>query len=202
MSDSSPTAPRFVITWVPFSIAVVSFVISIYTFFITSRPAQVEVILPQHIRIAQGEEFGYAYAYFQPTIVSTGRSQQVEVVRDLTLDFAPVRGGDEASLFEWRESGRIAYDPATRQTTYEYQSDAAPLLLTRETAQSPLGTFYGPPGWYFTPGEWQGTLTAQLANNRPPVQSSFRFTLTEEEIATVNAGGGRVYVSLDIDEQR
>lgn len=199
MSNTQPgRAPHLVITWVPIAIAVASFIISGYTFVVTSQSPVVELILPQTIRIAQGEDFGYAYSYFQPTLVSTGRSQQVAVVREMNLDFAPADGSSDGATFDWRESGNITYDPQTRATSYVYQNDAAPLLISRETAQSPLGTFYGPPDWYFTPGKWRGTLTATLAGGLAPIRMPFVFSITDADASAMQDGGGSVYVTLEI----
>jgi hypothetical protein len=182
----------------PIVIALSSFVLSAYTFAINSRMPQVEIILPRQIRVAQGEQFGYAYVYFQPTFVHAGASTQVEVVRSARLEFAPVDGGDPVA-FDWRESGRFAYDPATRSLNYVYEDDFAPLLLSRETAQSTLGTFFGPPGWYFTPGQWRATLTAERVKNQRPLAASFIFTLDEESVETLNTAGGTIFLPFELE---
>ncbi len=197
-SDSSSRPSRLLITWVPFAIAVASFALSAYTFTVSNRLPAVEVILPNQIRLAQGEQFGYAYAYFQPTFVHAGASTQVEVIRAARLEFAPQAGGDPVA-FEWRETGYIAYDPATRGLNYVYEGDFAPLLLSRETAQSLLGTYFGPPGWYFTPGTWRGTLTAERVKNQRPLVASFTFTLDEERLEILNQGGGTTFLPFEIE---
>lgn len=193
-----PTNALF--TWIPFTAtltALISFAVSMYTFVLTTRTPSVEVILPQRIRLAQGEESGYAYGYFQPTFVHSGPSQQAEVIRAMRLELTPA-GGGETLAFEWRESGRLDYDPATGQSTYVYEGDATPLLLTRETAQSPLGVFYGPPGMLLMLGTWRGLLVAERTLNQTSLRAAFTLTLDEESIARLNESNGSVYLGFPI----
>lgn len=209
MSAAPGHTPRFVITWVPIVTALLSIALSIYTFFVARGAPVVELLLPQQIRLAQGAEIGYAYAYFQPTFLHAGPSDRVEVVRAMRLEFAPAGATDDATddavadadatpaTLDWRESGRMVWEPATQTIGYAYSADAAPLLLSRETAQSPLGVFYGPPGWYLTPGTWRATFTAERAAG-PPLVARFSFTLDAATIDQLNLSGGNIFIPVAI----
>jgi hypothetical protein len=184
-------------TWFPISIALASFALSIYTFVITSRPPALEVILPQQIRIAQGADFGYAYAYFAPTLANVGASERIEVVPAMRIELsAPSADG---ATMEWRQTGSLDYDPATQQANFNYVGDAAPLLLTRQTAASPLGVYFGPRDFYLTPGTWRGELIVDRTSNALPLRVPFTFALTQADIDTLEAGGGGSYLAFAVE---
>jgi hypothetical protein len=185
-------------TWVPISIALVSFALSIYTFVMTSRPPSLEIILPQQIRIAQGEQIGYAYAYFAPTLANVGASEQIEVVPAMRIELTPPQGAQDGVALEWRQTGSLDYDPASQQANFNYVGDAAPLLLTRQSAASPLGVFFGPPGFYLTSGTWRGELVIERTSHAQPLRVPFAFTLSEEEVAALNEGQGDSYVAFPV----
>ena len=189
-------APRLVATWLPIVIAVASFAISIYTLLAAARPPAVQAVLPQQIRLIQAAPPGAAYLYLQPTLVHTGRSEQVEVVQSMSLEITPPQG--EPAAFTWGEMGQLHFDSATQATTYVYAGDAAPLLLSRQTAQSPFAVFNGPPGWQFGAGRYRADLVVQRAIAATPLRVAFSFELTDADVEVMNAAPGRRFVPTSI----
>jgi hypothetical protein len=155
-----------------------------------------QAVLPQQIRLVQGDPPNAAYLYLQPTLVHTGRSERVEVVQGMSLELAPAQG--EPAVFTWGEVGQLHFDSATQATTYVYTGDAAPLLLSRQTAQSPFAVFNGPPGWEFGAGRYRAELLVQRAVAATPLRIPFTFELTDADVEVMNAAPGRRFVPATI----
>lgn len=191
--------PGFMRNWVPFSIAIVSFVVSMYTFFLTQREPVVDIVLPQSIRASvnwSGAE-PFSVALFQPTLLHAGPSEQVEVIETMALTLYPTATPTDTHTIGWREVGRLYSEPVSGTITYEWVADPSPLMLTRETAQSPLGAFYGAPDLVWWPGEWQAEIRATRAEGDPDLVSRFSFTVSQEDFDLLRSGTP-TYVSLPI----
>lgn len=204
MSQNTMRAvPGFMKNWVPFSIAIISFVVSMYTFFITTREPVVDLVLPQQIRVSvnwsRAEPF--SVALFQPTFVHAGPSQQVEVIESMALTLYPTATPTDTHTIEWKETGRLFTDSTTQVITYEWLADPAPLLLSRESAQSPLAVFYGADGLVWWPGEWRAEIRATRAEGDPDLVARFTFTVSQENFDLLR-GGTPTYVNLPIAPQR
>ena len=199
MSQSSLRAmPGFMSKWVPFTIALTSFVVSMYTFFITQREPVVDVVLPQQIRISVNRSGAapFSIAFLRPTFVHAGPSQQVEVVETMRLELTPPDTATTHTI-EWRETGNFVQDATSPAINYQWVADPAPLLLSRETAQSPIAVFYGDPELVWSPGVWQAVLLGTRAAGDPDLVARFDFELSQERVDLLNGVGG-VYVSLPI----
>lgn len=198
MSNNAIRAvPGFMKNWVPFSIALVSFVVSMYTFIITQREPVVDLVLPQQMRLSvnwtRAEPF--SVALFQPTLLSAGPSQQVEVVQDMTLTLHPTARPTDTHTIEWQEVGRLYTDSATGTINYEWIADPAPLLLTRESAESPLGAYYGDNALVWWPGEWKAVVRAVRAEGKPDLVARFSFDISQEQFDLLRSGA-QSYVSV------
>jgi len=133
------------LAWVPLVASFVSLVLSVGSIVIATRDPSVLMILPDQVRFAQGEGIGYAYAYLQPTFVSTGANDRVEVIRDMTLTVTRL-DDDESVELAWDEVGTFTFDPADDSLTYEYVADAAPLLVAPDSAENPARPLPGAGG--------------------------------------------------------
>jgi len=169
--DPARSGRRFVIgapdgasaVFLPPLLATISFTTSTYTFFATTAAPDLALTMPAFVRVAQGPNLGgAAIVYLQPSFANVGQSARVEVISGMILRVQPASGGEEAT-FTWQEIGRFVPDTTTAgvfRLSYEYVSDAQPLLVSQGNPQAPVATFIGPAGWYFAPGAYRITLIA------------------------------------------
>lgn len=184
------------LSWVPLAGATLSLVLSVISIIVSTREPQIVLIAPEHVRVAQGEDFGYAYMYLQPALVSTGQNDRVEVVRDLSVRVEPMDGG-EGATFEWDEVVRLV--PAEGDALdYEYVADAVPLLVSPRTAQAPLASFTGPDGWYFEAGTYRLTIHAVRVVGSGDLSQTVQMTLTDEQVTDLNESRGRQFIQLPL----
>lgn len=188
------------LAWVPLTASLVSLILSIGSIVIATRDPAVVLILPDQVRLAQGEGSGGTIAYVQATLVSTGNNDRVEVVRDLRLFVTPVAGG-EAQEFAWDETGRLLFDGETQRLSYEYVSDAGPLLITPREAQSPLALFLGPSGWLFEPGTYEVRLVADRIVAADALEATFELGLTADDVDFLNQSGGTEFLTIPIEAE-
>lgn len=189
---------RFIsLEWVPVTTALVSLMFSVSSIFISTREPAVVMILPDQVRVAQGEDFGFAYLYVQPAFVNTGRNERVEVIRDMKLHIAAAAGGRPAE-FVWGNQAELVYDRATNQLNYRYVADAVPLVVSPRSAQVPFSVFNGPKGWYFSPGVYRLTLSAQRVVSRRPLQETVEMTLADKDVDFLNKARGRSFLVFPV----
>jgi hypothetical protein len=184
--------------WAPFAMSLVSFAISMYTFFVATGQPEVMVVMPRQVRVAQGGQAG-AYVYLQPGLIHTGENDRVEVILNLKLRIQPVQGVPPAE-FAWDEQGNWTYTPNTQELTWTFVADAAPLLVSPKSAQLPTLLFIGPQDWAFQPGSYRLTLIAERAVNRRPLERSITITLTPEQIDSLNAAAGQRFITVAAEE--
>jgi hypothetical protein len=186
--------------WLPLLIATISFATSTYTFFAINAAPELTLTMPAFVRVAQGPNLGGgAIVYLQPSFANVGQSAHVEVISGMTLRVQPASGGEPAT-FTWREIGRFVPDTTTGglfRLSYEYVSDAQPLLVSQGNPQAPVGTFIGPVGWYFAPGAYRITLTASRQVNTAPLQRTIQITLSDASIVALNEKGGGTFLRED-----
>ena len=186
--------------WLPLLIATISFATSTYTFFATNAAPDLALTLPAFVRVAQGPNLGAAaIIYLQPSFTNVGESARVEVISGMTLRVQPASGGEPVE-FTWQEIGRFVPDTRTAglfRLSYEYVSDAQPLLVSQGNPQAPVGTFIGPVGWYFAPGAYRITLIASRQVNTAPLQRTIQITLSDASIAALNEKGGGTFLRED-----
>jgi hypothetical protein len=185
------------LSWVPLVAALVSLVLSIANIVIATREPHVLVILPDQIRVVQGENVGFAYVYLQPAFVSTGQNDRVEVIKTMVLRMVPDKGGQLAE-FRWDEQAQLVYDQATKQLNYVYVADAVPLLVSPRSAHVPFSVFNGPPGWHFEAGTYRVTLVAFRVVASSPLEASFTFTLSVDNMEFLNRSRGKSFLAISI----
>jgi len=188
------------LSWVPLVASLLSLILSVSGIIIATREPHVLVILPDQIRVAQGENVGFAYVYLQPAFVSTGQNDRVEVIKSMVLRVAPGAGGQPAE-FRWDEQAQLIYDQATKQLNYAYVADAVPLLVSPKSAHVPFSVFNGPPGWYFQPGTYRATLVAFRVVASSSLEASFKFTLSADNVDFLNRSRGKSFLAFPITHQ-
>jgi hypothetical protein len=184
--------------WVPLVASLLSLILSVTSIVVATRDPAVVLVLPDQIRVAQAASAGYAYAYLQPTFLSTGDNDRVEVIRDMRLE---VRAPDgEVVELAWNESGRFDFDRSDGSLSYAYVADAAPILVGPETAQNPIALFQGPDGWQLSPGRYEVRLVADREVATSPLEASFRLELTADQVAQLTEADGAQFLALDIGD--
>lgn len=201
MSETTIRAvPGFMNKWVPFTIALTSFIVSMYTFFVTTREPVVDVVLPQTIRVSVNwnAPTPFSMAFLQPSFVHAGPSQQVEVVETMRLIFTPPGSAVTTRYtLPWRETGKFYQETTSPAINYLWIADPAPLLLSRETAQSPLALFYGDPDLVWAPGVWTAELRGTRAAGDPDLVARFTFEIPQEKFDQMVTDRG-IYIALDV----
>ncbi len=200
MSTSSRFLKCLSLEWVPVTTALVSLVLSVGSIFISTQEPAVVVILPEQLRVAQGEDVGFAYMYFQPAFVNTGRNDRVEVIRTMSLRVAPSRGGQVVEFF-WAHQAELVYDRGTNQLNYRYVADAVPLVVSPRNAQVPFSVFNGPKGWYFAPGTYRMTLTAQRVVSSRPLEAAFEVNFPDKDVDFLNKSRGKSFLAFPVKKQ-
>jgi hypothetical protein len=171
-----------------------------YTFFVTTREPIVDVLLPQQIRISvsTGAADPFSIAFLQPTFVHAGPSQQVEVVEGIYLILTPPGvSNTQRHTITWRETGVFEQEATSPAINFRWVGDPAPLLLSRETAQSPLAVFYGDPDLIWAPGRWTAELHGTRTAGEPDLVARFAFNIPQEKFDLLASSRG-TYVSLPV----
>jgi hypothetical protein len=181
--------------WVPITASLVSLVLSVTNLVAANRDPEVLIVPPQQIRVAQGEDFGFAYIYAQPAFVHTGQNDRIEVIHDMLLRVIPA-GGGTAVEFKWDEQAELVYDTASKSLNYRYVADAVPLLISPRNAQVPLAVFNGPQGWYFKPGTHRVTLVAHRVVHSAPIEAMFEFTMAERDVEILSSSRGHRFLAF------
>jgi hypothetical protein len=184
--------------WVPMTAALLSLPLAATALFVSLQQPEVTLILPDQIRVVQGREAGHAYVYFQPSFVSTGGSDRIEVIRDMHLEMTPQAGGEPTS-FDWDQVLRLVSDPETGTLNYEYEADAVPLLIGPRDAATPLSLFEAPDGWHFAPGTYNVRVVADRVVTGQPLIDEFLLTLSPENVAFLEQPGPEQFLPLPID---
>jgi hypothetical protein len=187
--------------WVPLAGALLALPLSAAALLVSIQQPEVVLIVPDQIRVAHGRTSGAAYVYLQPAFVSTGRNERVEVIRGMRLDAVPEAPTGPSAPFTWSQVLRLVTDPATGALNYQYEADAVPLLVGPRDAAAPLSLFDAPDGWFFTPGTYRFTLTADRVVTAQPLTGSFSLTLSSENIAFLDGSDTEQFLTLPISPQ-
>ncbi|MER3486523.1 MAG: hypothetical protein C4345_11700 [Chloroflexota bacterium] len=112
----------------------------------------------------------------------------MEVIAELSVT-VQAAGGQPVS-FRLDELGSWEYDSATGYLSWTFVSDPAPLVVGPTAPQYPIGLFIAPPSWYWAAGRYQLTVTATRAVGGTPLRGQVTLTLTDEQVAYLNANSG------------
>jgi hypothetical protein len=190
---------RFItLRWVPLVAALLSLGLSVVAIYTATQQPQVLLIAPHQIRVAQGRSTGAAYVYFQPAFVNTGQNDRVEVIRDMTLNVKRADGATPPSVFQWTEVVNLETDPTTGTLTYQHDADAVPIVISARNAEAPLSLFQAPNGWFFTPGTYILTLTANRVVASAPVTGQVTMTLSADNVAFLDQPGAEKFLTIPL----
>lgn len=194
-----PAAAAVTLRWAPITASAIAVVLSLASIFVSTQDPDVVLILPDTVRLAGGPQTGASYMYLQPTFVSTGNNDRIEVIRDMHV-LVRKHGVDETTM-EWTEQARFSLGDDGR-LSYGYGADAVPLLIGPRAAQNPLGTFTAPQGWHLGDGTYEFTLVAERVVGGAPLEESFEVTLTPDDLAVLYAPGGEQFLPFTLESVR
>jgi hypothetical protein len=194
-----PYTRLLTLAWIPLVASAISVVLSLTSIYISTRQPEVLMLLPEVIRVAGGRVTGGSYAYLQPTFVSTGANERVEVIRDVQLTLAPVDAGDPAQL-TWKEQVELVGEGG--ELSYRHLADAVPLLVGPRNAAGPIGLFQAPAGWFLEAGTYDATLTAARVVGTDPLVAHFRFSIPPADLAILDDTTRERFVTYPITAEQ
>ena len=183
----------------PLVASALALVLSLASIYVSTRDPEVVVLLPDVVRLVGGRMTGASYVYLQPSFVSTGVNDRVEVVADMSLVVERADGSD-ATEMRWQEQASLVTDEGGA-LSYRYEQDAVPLLVGPRSAANPLALFQAPDGWFFREGDYRFTLEAERVVSNTPLSASFRVTLDADDIAFLGADGPERFLAFPIGAQ-
>ncbi len=191
--------PEWLTTWVSLVTAVVSLIISLYTFAITTYEPELLLMMPNQVRLAQGGQGG-AVLYIQPMFISTGMSERVEVITGIRLQVEPINQSFQGIEFVWDEQGEWVPEPGNQNFNWVFTGDSAPFLVSPKNAQYFTGLFIGPDNWLFEPGAYRITMIADRITNSQPLNASIEVLLSAENIDYLNQSEGTRFLLFPVQK--
>jgi hypothetical protein len=135
------------------------------------------------IRITPRE--GDNLIYVQPSFAVVDKAESSILVSRLRIQLA--RRGGEASpppSFHWREVGEFYYTSDNPIPVYRLKGDAAPVVVSQSTPQSPLAVFESA-SWTLSAGQWDGTLVVMNQDGAALASLPFCVLITNEVATTL-----------------
>lgn len=191
--------PDWLSNWVATLTALISLAISLYTLVITTHEPQLQLIMPNQIRIAQGGDSG-PLLYVQPMFISTGLSDRVEVVTDIRLQVEAIGREGAPVDFVWDERGEWVVDPNTMYFNWVFTGDSGPFLVSARDAQFFTALFIGPRDWLFGPGNYRISVTAERITVKQPLAASIEVQLSQEQVDFLNQSQGQQFLIFPVDK--
>ncbi|WP_225827847.1 hypothetical protein [Streptomyces naphthomycinicus] len=169
-SDEGATTPRrarfeAVHKWVATGAAVAALAISLYNLAQLQKRPKIDVTLPHLIRI--GPRGKGTLIYFQPTVATRFKTQDIEVIHDVRFQLTPTGSISSTKRpdFYWSENAKAVFDFASQQINYDWVGDPAPFIVSQDKPQQPTFMFLDK-NWSFQPGRYDGSLQLSLTGNR------------------------------------
>ncbi len=194
-----PYTRLLTLAWIPLVASAISVVLSLTSIYISTRQPEVLMLLPDVIRAVGGHASGGSYVYLQPTFVSTGANERVEVIRDMRLTLDPV-GADAPVPLTWTEQVELVGDGG--ELSYRHLADAVPLLIGPRNAAGPISLFQAPTGWYVAAGAYDATLTAARVVGSDPLVAHFQFTIPPADLGILEDTTQERFMTYPITAQQ
>ncbi|CAN5660111.1 hypothetical protein BH23CHL4_BH23CHL4_11320 [soil metagenome] len=192
---SSDRFPWWVITGLPVVIAAFSLAFSLFIWYEGNRPPEIELTLPDRMRVTQGQDV--AWLYIQPRFVSTSPNDRIDGISEIQVVVSPL-GNDAPILFLWDEQGSWAFDHDTRSLTWDWVADPGPLVVSPANPQLPTGLFMAKDGWLWEAGAYLVTVTAETTVSDEVLSANSSFTLSEDAVMQLDASPGSLFLTLDL----
>lgn len=132
--------------------------------------AEVNVMLPRAIRLAQHTD-GFTVTV-QPALTVPTKSDRSSVVKDVRLEAQPLAA--QSPTFIWVDIAAFTNNPQTRVPDWTYLADAAPIVVSQEDPQLPFLRFMTEDR--LAAGEWKMSLVVDQ-QDRPAIRRDFCVTI-------------------------
>ncbi|MFI9614554.1 hypothetical protein ACIHCM_23305 [Streptomyces sp. NPDC052023] len=176
--------------WAATAAAVVALAISLYNLAELQREPKLDVTLPHLMRI--GPAGKGTLIYFQPTVSTRFKSQDVEVISDARLRLNPTGSisSSESSNFYWQSNGVPKFDFESDEIRIEWSGDPAPFLVSQENPQQPMFQFQDG-SWVLQPGRYEGFIQLSRSGNRKPLTQDFCLIVSKKAVDEMRGGDER-----------
>ncbi|MFE1441299.1 hypothetical protein [Streptomyces sp. NPDC058739] len=176
--------------WAATTAAVVALAISLYNLAELQREPHIDVTLPHLMRI--GPAGAGTLIYFQPTVSTRFKTQDVEVIGDARLRLSPTGAisSSKDSNFYWQSNGMPTFDFESNEIRIEWSGDPAPFVVSQDKPQQPVFQFQDE-GWALQPGRYEGSIQLSRAGNRKPLTKSFCLIVSKRAVDEMREGDDR-----------
>lgn len=186
-----PRRSRFdaVHKWVATGAAVAALILSMYNLAELQKKPKIDVTLPHLMRI--GPRGKGTLIYFQPTVATRFKTQDVEVIQDVVFRLTPTGSTSSAKRpkFYWSENATAKFDFASQQINYDWAGDPAPFIVSQDKPQQPTFMFLDN-SWSFQPGRYEGSLRLSLTGNRK-LTKQFCLVMSKKAVDEIHSGNQR-----------
>ncbi|MFH9860231.1 hypothetical protein [Streptomyces sp. NPDC017202] len=176
--------------WAATAAAVVALAISLYNLAELQQEPQIDVTLPHLMRI--GPAGKGTLIYFQPTVSTRFKSQDVEVIGDARLRLEPTgsNASPKSPRFYWQSNGVPTFDFESDEIRIEWSGDPAPFLVSQDKPQQPMFQFQDD-SWALQPGRYEGSIRLSRSGNKKPLTENFCLIVSKKATDEMRAGGER-----------
>ncbi|MFF7780499.1 hypothetical protein ACFZCG_39600 [Streptomyces tanashiensis] len=176
--------------WAATAAAVLALALSLYNWSELKQPPRLDVTLPHLMRI--GPAGTGTLVYFQPTLSTRFKAQDVEVITDARLRLAPVGSisSSKSPEFYWQGNGVPAFDFESNEIRIEWSGDPAPLIVSQDKPQQPMFQFQDDT-WSFQPGRYEGSVQLSRSGGREPLTGSFCLIISKKAVDEMRGGDAR-----------
>ncbi|MBJ6636863.1 hypothetical protein H4K36_00830 [Streptomyces sp. DHE7-1] len=175
--------------WVATGAAVAALIISLYNLAELHKKPKIDVTLPHLIRIGPRDKG--TLIYFQPTMATRFKTQDIEVIHDVLFQLTPTgsMSTEKRPKFYWSENATAKFDFASQQINYDWAGDPAPFIVSQDKPQQPTFMFLDD-SWSFQPGRYEGSLQLSLTGNRK-LTKKFCLTMSKKAVDEIRNGDQR-----------
>jgi hypothetical protein len=176
--------------WAATAAAVVALAISLYNLSELQRAPHIDVSLPHLMRI--GPAGAGTLIYFQPTMSTRFKTQDVEVIDDARLRLRPTGSiaSTGASNFYWQSNGVPAFDFESDEIRIEWSGDPAPFVVSQDKPQQPMFQFQDD-RWALHPGRYEGSIQLSRSGDRKPLTKKFCLIVSKRAVDEMRGGDDR-----------
>lgn len=167
--------------WLTTIIAILALILSSFNAIQMNKHPGVSLVLANEIRIRPVPASPVVLVFMHPTLAVDRKSDLTTVVKNFTLRLHRTDGGSESDAdLLWDQVGQYTWDNSSSDYSYQFVSEATPIVVTSDQAQTPVLRFMST--WYFfSVGHWEGELTAYMSDDST-VTSRFCIDIMDTEM--------------------
>ncbi|MGW1120744.1 hypothetical protein ACWD5B_27150 [Streptomyces tanashiensis] len=176
--------------WAATTAAVVALALSLYNWTELQQPPRLDMTLPHLMRI--GPAGKGTLIYFQPTVSTRFKAQDVEVITDARLRLAPAASISslKSPEFYWQSNDVPNFDFESNEIRIEWSGDPAPFIVSQDKPQQPMFQFQDDT-WSFQPGRYDGSVELSRSGNHEPLTERFCLIISKRAVDEMRRGDAR-----------